>query len=588
MEGKGSSNGVGREPVYACKASVMTAFSKIPPAELGVYWWRAIELTLNVFKRLDSKGVMKRSKKVREQVEAIGKIFSSAARVWQDIGSQVALRNNRVVLVQKETQLYYMLHDLRAATEMSTLDSIHAFSEEDVCRFWYRYFGDQIDKNPPVEAFASSLRSYLLLDGKPFLLTEDKQEGFEPKKKVIHLMSNEIFTKMIQSVLEIDGDNELKLVTRSVWEKLIRRFGPIHQLYQNIRCVCTSLGDPCLWFMKAGNRSHALQVVRQGTTKWVIRLGRLAQDMAFVMTYRFKEGARHVPIVKDKDGYYNPGEEKRKFETVVHLVIDVCKRLEWYSSSYLLKEEEDARVTKEKFEAIDTDLSFKGKFQLLNELMKVTTDPTHPFHARLVEKKLGINGNTGAFVLKWLDDGQSRANMSSHLVDKLQPVDKKEAKKVLENLFKHVRDHLQKSSLEIEKLNAKVRNLEKRVAVYEGDEKVTQECTLQELLEMERKMHDSSRRLKNEIEAFYERSLTFPNEFLCPLTHEVFKDPVITKDGHTYERKAIEHWFNTHDTSPMTNMKLIDKSLTSNISLRNSILAFRERHKSVNMPKREE
>ena len=30
--------------------------------------------------------------------------------------------------------------------------------------------------------------------------------------------------------------------------------------------------------------------------------------------------------------------------------------------------------------------------------------------------------------------------------------------------------------------------------------------------------------------------------FLCPITQEVMDDPVITSDGHTYERVAIEQW----------------------------------------------
>ena len=29
-------------------------------------------------------------------------------------------------------------------------------------------------------------------------------------------------------------------------------------------------------------------------------------------------------------------------------------------------------------------------------------------------------------------------------------------------------------------------------------------------------------------------------------------DPVVTADGHTYERVAIEQWLQMHDMSPMT------------------------------------
>ena len=31
--------------------------------------------------------------------------------------------------------------------------------------------------------------------------------------------------------------------------------------------------------------------------------------------------------------------------------------------------------------------------------------------------------------------------------------------------------------------------------------------------------------------------------FLCPITREVMRNPVIAADGHTYERASIERWF---------------------------------------------
>ena len=29
-------------------------------------------------------------------------------------------------------------------------------------------------------------------------------------------------------------------------------------------------------------------------------------------------------------------------------------------------------------------------------------------------------------------------------------------------------------------------------------------------------------------------------------------DPVMTSDGHTYDRKSIDEWLQNHDTSPVT------------------------------------
>lgn len=57
----------------------------------------------------------------------------------------------------------------------------------------------------------------------------------------------------------------------------------------------------------------------------------------------------------------------------------------------------------------------------------------------------------------------------------------------------------------------------------------------------------------------------------CPMTHERFVDPVIARDGITYERASIEEWFLSNDTSPMTGVVLEDKALIPNVALRNLV-----------------
>ena len=49
-------------------------------------------------------------------------------------------------------------------------------------------------------------------------------------------------------------------------------------------------------------------------------------------------------------------------------------------------------------------------------------------------------------------------------------------------------------------------------------------------------------------------AINWEDEFCCPITHEVMKEPVVAKDGHTYEKRAIIQWFSQNGTkSPMTN-----------------------------------
>ncbi|TTI92361.1 WD repeat, SAM and U-box domain-containing protein 1 [Bagarius yarrelli] len=63
-----------------------------------------------------------------------------------------------------------------------------------------------------------------------------------------------------------------------------------------------------------------------------------------------------------------------------------------------------------------------------------------------------------------------------------------------------------------------------------------------------------------------------PDEFLCPITHEVMKDPVIAADGYSYEREAIDSWIKTKNrSSPMTNLPLQTTLLTPNRTLKMAI-----------------
>ncbi|XP_074550386.1 WD repeat, SAM and U-box domain-containing protein 1-like [Halichoeres trimaculatus] len=63
-----------------------------------------------------------------------------------------------------------------------------------------------------------------------------------------------------------------------------------------------------------------------------------------------------------------------------------------------------------------------------------------------------------------------------------------------------------------------------------------------------------------------------PDEFLCPITRELMKDPVIAADGYSYERDSIESWIRgKNKTSPMTNLPLQTTLLTPNRSLKMAI-----------------
>lgn len=50
----------------------------------------------------------------------------------------------------------------------------------------------------------------------------------------------------------------------------------------------------------------------------------------------------------------------------------------------------------------------------------------------------------------------------------------------------------------------------------------------------------------------------------CPISYNVFKDPVVCSDGHTYERKYIEDWLEISNKSPMTGMIIFSRHLYPN------------------------
>lgn len=57
----------------------------------------------------------------------------------------------------------------------------------------------------------------------------------------------------------------------------------------------------------------------------------------------------------------------------------------------------------------------------------------------------------------------------------------------------------------------------------------------------------------------------------CPISFNIFQDPVIAVDGHTYERKYIEDWFKASMKSPMTGESLSSTFIIPNHTVRSII-----------------
>ncbi len=71
-------------------------------------------------------------------------------------------------------------------------------------------------------------------------------------------------------------------------------------------------------------------------------------------------------------------------------------------------------------------------------------------------------------------------------------------------------------------------------------------------------------------------------DFLCPITQSLIRDPVATCDGQMYEREAIEQWFSKgNTTSPNTNKPLKNTQLTPNVFAKKQINSLVEKNSTL-------
>jgi serine/threonine protein kinase len=77
--------------------------------------------------------------------------------------------------------------------------------------------------------------------------------------------------------------------------------------------------------------------------------------------------------------------------------------------------------------------------------------------------------------------------------------------------------------------------------------------------------------LKQSVAAQASPDSPFPMRYICSIGYEVMVDPVVSSDGHTYERANIEQWFTLSNRSPKTNLPLRNKELFPNLALKETI-----------------
>ena len=66
-------------------------------------------------------------------------------------------------------------------------------------------------------------------------------------------------------------------------------------------------------------------------------------------------------------------------------------------------------------------------------------------------------------------------------------------------------------------------------------------------------------------------------DLMCGITQDLLEDPVVTCDGHTYSRLAIERWLQASNKSPMTNIILSNKVLYPNLFAQKHVIKYKRK-----------
>ena len=86
---------------------------------------------------------------------------------------------------------------------------------------------------------------------------------------------------------------------------------------------------------------------------------------------------------------------------------------------------------------------------------------------------------------------------------------------------------------------------------------------------------------EDQVNSFKEKKKAIPDGFLCPITQDIMKDPVILADGHSYERKAITDWLSRSNRSPLTNEVISTSIMIDNRALKAAIETYAAQMDSI-------
>jgi len=72
-------------------------------------------------------------------------------------------------------------------------------------------------------------------------------------------------------------------------------------------------------------------------------------------------------------------------------------------------------------------------------------------------------------------------------------------------------------------------------------------------------------------------------KFTCPITSQIFHEPVLLSDGNFYEKQAISKWFRFSDKSPSTNLQIRCFHLVEVTIFNNELKKYKESHPNADV-----
>ena len=67
---------------------------------------------------------------------------------------------------------------------------------------------------------------------------------------------------------------------------------------------------------------------------------------------------------------------------------------------------------------------------------------------------------------------------------------------------------------------------------------------------------------------------SIPKSYLCCITHQLMQNPVMDREGNTYEESAILQWLRNNSSSPITRNYLDTTHLTINRAVKDAIQEY--------------